>query len=60
MEKACRNCHRLSSANVCPLCKSQNFSDRWKGFVIILDAGRSKIAEQMGIKMPGKYALKLG
>ena len=60
MEKACRNCHYLTTKNVCPVCKSQNFSERWKGFVIVMDADRSEIANQLGAKMPGKYALKLG
>jgi len=60
MEKARKNCHYLSGKNVCPICKSQSFTDRWRGFVLVNDPGRSSIAEKMGIKMPGKYALRLG
>lgn len=60
MDKACKNCHYLSNSTTCPICKSQSFTDRWRGFVIINDPSRSHIADQMGISMPGKYALRLG
>lgn len=58
--KACRNCHFLTKESVCPSCKSQEFTDKWKGFVMVLDADRSQVAKQLGAKLPGKYALKLG
>ncbi len=59
-DKACKNCHYLSNKSVCPICKSQVFADRWKGFVIITNPQKSKIAENLGVNMPGKYALKIG
>lgn len=59
-DKACKNCHYLTSKNVCPVCKSQAFAERWKGFVQIANPGKSKVAKTLGISVPGRYALKLG
>ena len=59
MEKACSECHYITSKSVCPACKGQNLVDKWKGVVYIFDASRSDIAEKMGVTLPGKYALRL-
>ena len=59
MIKACKNCHLLTDKPTCPVCKSQDFTPKWKGFMLVIDADRSAVAEKMGIKIPGKYALKL-
>lgn len=48
----------LTDGNICPFCGSPT-SEHWQGYVIIIDPQRSKIAQKMGIKMPGKYALKV-
>ena len=56
--KACKRCHILTDNNVCAFCNSPT-SDQWQGYVIIIDPMRSRIAQAMGIEMPGKYALKV-
>jgi DNA-directed RNA polymerase subunit E" len=60
MEKACRDCHRIveSGKSVCR-CGSNSISKDWSGYVVIIDAEGSKIAEQLGIKREGRYALKV-
>ena len=55
---ACKNCHILTSENICPHCAVPT-SKRWRGYVIIRDPSKSQIAEKMNIKKPGKYALKV-
>jgi DNA-directed RNA polymerase subunit E" len=55
---ACKNCHVLTSENICPNCAVPT-SNRWRGYVIIRDPSKSQIAEKMNIKKPGKYALKV-
>ena len=55
---ACKNCHVLTNENICPNCSIPT-SKRWRGYVIIRDPSKSKIAEKMNIKKPGKYALKV-
>ena len=56
--KACRRCHILTNRGTCPYC-GEPTSDRWQGYLIVIDANNSQIAEKMRIKMPGKYALKV-
>jgi DNA-directed RNA polymerase subunit E" len=55
---ACKNCHILTSENICPNCAVPT-SKRWRGYVIIREPDKSQIAEKMNIKKPGKYALKV-
>jgi DNA-directed RNA polymerase subunit E" len=58
-EKACKNCRFISNGPVCPNCKSTNLSDDWTGLVVIIDPERSEIAKKMGIKSPGRYAVRV-
>ncbi|EMR75637.1 DNA-directed RNA polymerase, subunit E'' [Thermoplasmatales archaeon SCGC AB-540-F20] len=55
---ACRNCHRLTEKDRCPICSDQTVK-RWSGYVIIRDPAKSQIAKKMNITKPGKYALKV-
>lgn len=58
-EFVCRNCRRFTPEKICPVCKSTNLSQSWKGLVIINDVN-SEIAKKLNIKMPGRYALYVG
>jgi DNA-directed RNA polymerase subunit E" len=58
-EKACKNCHLLSNGPICPNCKSSNLSDDWTGLLIVIDAQTSEVAQKMGIKAPGRYAVRV-
>ncbi len=58
-EKACRECHRLSTSSVCPDCKATGLSDDFSGLVIIFDLEKSAIARGMGVKKKGRYALRV-
>lgn len=60
-EKACKKCKRVVETKVdtCPTCGSEEFSRNWKGIVHILNPEKSKIAQEMEIKTPGKYALRV-
>ena len=58
-ELACRKCKTLTTEKTCPNCKSDELSDSWSGLVIILDTTRSNVAQTLGIKAPGRYALKV-
>ncbi|MFP4045901.1 MAG: transcription elongation factor subunit Spt4 [Candidatus Aenigmatarchaeota archaeon] len=57
-EKACKKCRRLTHKKECPACKNRELTKNWKGMVIIMDS-ESEIAETMGIKTPGKYAIRM-
>lgn len=59
-EKACRNCKRIVSGNVCDNCGSSNLTTNFSGLIIILNPENSEIAREMGFRKPGAYAVKVG
>lgn len=59
VEQACRSCHMLTSANICPNCKRSGLSRDWAGELIVVDPERSQLAKRIGAKKPGKYALRV-
>jgi DNA-directed RNA polymerase subunit E" len=58
-KKVCKNCRLFYEANECPICKSTTTASTWQGRLHILDINKSKIAEKIGIKVKGEYALKV-
>ncbi len=58
-ELVCKECHRLVSGQVCEACNSTSFTSDWSGYVVIIDPLKSQIAKKLGVKLPGKYALKV-
>lgn len=58
-EKACKNCRFVSNGSICPNCKSSNLSDDWSGLVVIIDPSASEVAKKMGVKVAGRYALRV-
>jgi len=58
MIRSCKQCHRLSEEETCPICKGPT-SQYWSGYMAIVDPDKSEIAKIMEIKTPGEYALKV-
>ncbi|MFN3383925.1 MAG: transcription elongation factor subunit Spt4 [Archaeoglobaceae archaeon] len=59
-EVACRNCKMVSSDTiVCKNCGSSDLTKNWYGYIVVLDPEKSEIAKALGIKNPGKYALRV-
>ena len=44
--------------NECPVCKTSQFSTNWQGRMYILDPTKSLVAEKVGLKSKGEYAIK--
>ena len=60
-EFACRKCKFINTdPNVCKNCGSTDLTKEWYGYVIIIDPEKSEIAKKLGIKISGKFALKVG
>lgn len=59
MKKVCKKCKIFVQGPSCPICKGNQFSDNWKGRVVILDAERSELAKNIGIDVKGEYAIKV-
>tara|TARA_Y100000310_G_scaffold233475_1_gene236332 strand:+ start:8503 stop:8685 length:183 start_codon:yes stop_codon:yes gene_type:complete len=59
MKKACKKCRLFVEGGTCPLCQGTNLSDSWKGRLIVTDANKSEIGQEVGIKVKGEYAIKV-
>jgi DNA-directed RNA polymerase subunit E" len=59
--KACRNCRYLVDvkAEKCPNCGGTEFTKLWRGYIIVIDPARSKVAKMINAKIPGPYAIKM-
>jgi DNA-directed RNA polymerase subunit E" len=58
MKKVCKKCKIFVSEEKCPLCGNSDFTDTWKGKIIILKPEESEIAKKLGITKAGTYAIK--
>ena len=58
-KKACKKCSRITDLETCPTCKSNQFSQSWQGRIIINNPEHSRIAKELGVDVPGEYALKV-
>ncbi|MEM1535578.1 MAG: transcription elongation factor subunit Spt4 [Candidatus Pacearchaeota archaeon] len=58
-EKACKKCKIIFQQEKCPICQESNFSDSWKGKIIVFDPEKSEIAKKLKIKQQGSYAIKI-
>lgn len=56
--KACKECSFISEEDSCPRCGGDTTRE-WQGYLAITDYTKSEIAERMGIKANGRYALKV-
>ena len=59
MDFACKECHLILEDKSCPRCPDSEVSREWQGFVEVLNPERSDLAKEMGIRTPGRYALRV-
>ena len=60
-ELACKNCRFINvDTNICRNCGSTDLTKEWYGYVVIVDPEKREIAKRLEIKIPGKYALRVG
>ncbi|MBI2565082.1 DNA-directed RNA polymerase subunit E'' [Candidatus Woesearchaeota archaeon] len=58
-KKVCKSCKLFVEGNECPVCRTAQFSNNWKGRLLILDASLSLVAKNIGISAKGEYAIKV-
>ncbi len=56
-EKACRRCGRVHDEKKCPECGSEETTTEYVGVVIVLDPKNSWLAQKLGLRKEGKYAI---
>ena len=57
--KVCRKCRLFVEGSQCPICKGSNFSNSWKGKLVVIDPVNSEIAKKIGMDAKGEYAIKV-
>ena len=57
-KKVCKKCRMFVEGNVCPVCKSNQFSESWKGRLAIIDPEKSEIASKLKFSKKGNFAIK--
>ena len=59
MDFACKEWHLILEDKSCPRCPDSEVSREWQGFVEVLNPEKSDLAKEMGIRTPGRYALRV-
>lgn len=59
MSRACKVCKIITEDPSCPICKGTDLSDDYSGLLVVVDPEDSQLAQKMGIKEAGRYALKI-
>lgn len=57
-QKVCKKCKIVVEDGKCPICQGTQLIDTWKGKIIVTNPEKSEIAQKIGIKQKGSYALK--
>jgi len=59
VEKACIKCRLIVSGDVCPTCHESELTKTFEGYILVVNPEGSQVAEAIGAKVPGRYALKI-
>ena len=57
--KVCMGCKLFVEEDTCPNCNGNQFTQNWQGRIYINNPEKSTIAQKLGIKMKGEYAIKV-
>ncbi|MCX8197484.1 MAG: DNA-directed RNA polymerase, subunit E'' [Candidatus Micrarchaeota archaeon] len=58
--KACKKCKLLvSEEDKCPICQTSELTEKFSGQLIVIDPEKSQIAQKLGAKLAGRYAIKI-
>lgn len=57
-QKACKVCNAIYEGEKCPKCGSNESTDTVKGRMYVLDPEKSEVAQKIGIKGKGEFAIK--
>ena len=57
-QRACKICSTIYEGDKCPKCGSKEFTENFKGRIVILNPEKSEIAQNLKIPNNGEYAIK--
>jgi DNA-directed RNA polymerase subunit E" len=59
-EKVCKSCRIIiSRGDKCPICGSTDLTNKWNGYVIVINVEKSEVAKKLDIKFNGTFALNI-
>ena len=58
-KKVCKICKMFVEEDTCTNCGASSFSNNWQGRFYVSEVARSMIAEKLGVKTKGEYAIKV-
>lgn len=57
--KACKQCRAIYESGKCPQCGSSEITDSFKGKIYVKNPDESEVAQKLGIKKKGLFAIRL-
>jgi DNA-directed RNA polymerase subunit E" len=58
-QKACKICNTIYETETkCPTCGSKEYTEAFKGHIIILNTEKSELAKNLNFKEKGNFAIK--
>ena len=58
-QKACKLCKTIfDSGEKCPNCGSKEYTESFKGRIVVIDPNKSEIAKKLNLKEKGNFAIK--
>lgn len=58
-QRACKVCNTIfEGTEKCPKCDSKEYTDAFKGRIVVLNPEKSEIAKNIDIKEKGNFAIK--
>jgi DNA-directed RNA polymerase subunit E" len=58
-ERACKKCKTIFKGAKCPKCGAEEFTEGFKGKIVMLNPEGSEVAEKTGLKEKGEYAIRI-
>ena len=58
-EKACKNCRTIFEGQKCAACGSVEFTESFKGKIVVLNPEQSEIAQKLKLNGKGTFAIRL-
>jgi len=58
-QRACKVCNTIfEGSEKCPNCDSKEYTDTFKGRIVVVDPKKSEIATNINLKEKGNFAIK--
>ena len=58
-QKACKICNKIyEEGDKCPRCEAKEFTEGFKGRIVVFSPEKSEIAQKINIKDKGNFAIK--